>query len=230
MRKVVVIMCFAPYVSLLTFVIEFLLAAFFLLKNPKDNLNRMIALISLLLGFYQLNEFLICITGICLFTKLAMMTTAILPALGITYALIVFRKKIKFRWHLLMYLPAIFFILMFGVFDYFKRSAVCSTVFIRYPGTGLLGRFFASYYLVYLVAGLIMFYFISSRVKSIYEKRLAYLGMFGLLVFIVPTFLFLFFLPALKIQFASILCEFALLLAIEFVIVLWYKDKHRLRF
>lgn len=223
-------MCFAPYVSLSTFVIEFLLAAFFLLKSPKDNLNRVIALIALLLGVYQLNEFLICVSGLSLFTMFAMMTIAILPGLGITYVLIIFRKKIKFRWHVLIYLPAIFFVLVFAISDYFKRSAICSTVFVQYPGAGLLGMFFALYYLVYLVAGLIMFYFISSNVKSIYEKRLGYLGVLGLLVFIVPTFVFLFFLPALEIQFASILCEFALLFAIELVVVLWYKDKHKLRY
>jgi len=223
-------MCFAPYVSLSTFVIEFLLAAFFLLKSPRDNLNRIIALMSLLLGFYQLNEFLICVSGVGLFTRLAMMTAAVLPALGITYALIMFREKIKFRWHLLIYSPAIFFILMFGVFDYFKESAVCSSIFIQYPDAGLLGMFFGLYYLVYLVAGLIMFYFVASRVKSMYEKRLVHLGMLGIFMFTVPTFVFLLFLPALRIQFASVLCEFALLFAIELVVVLWYKDKHGLRY
>lgn len=230
MKKVIVVMCFAPYVSLSTFVIEFLLAAFFLLKDPRDNLNRVIALIALLLGFYQLNEFLICVSGLSLFTMFAMMIIAILPGLGITYTLIIFRKKIKFRWHVLIYLPAIFFVLVFAISDYFKQSAICFTVFVQYPGAGLLGMFFALYYLVYLVAGLIMFYFISSNVKSIYEKRLGYLGMLGLFIFIVPTFVFLFFLPALEIQFASILCEFALLFAIELVVVLWYKDKHKLRY
>ena len=230
MKVVVVVMCFAPYVSLSTFVIEFLLAAFFLLRSPRDNLNRIIALISLLLGIYQLNEFLICVTGFSLFTKLAIMTTAVLPALGITYALIIFRKKMKFRWHVLIYLPAIFFVLMFAISDYYKQSAICSTVFIQYPSTGLLGMFFALYYLVYLVAGLIVFYFVSARVKSVYEKRLGHFGILGILIFTVPTFVFLFFLPALEIQFASVLCEFALLFAIELVVVLWYKEKRGLKF
>jgi len=223
-------MCFAPYISLSTFVIEFLLAAFFFFKNPKDNLNRMIALISLLLGVYQLNEFLICVTGLNFFTKLAMSTTAILPALGITYALIVYRKKIKFYWHALIYAPAVFFILMFVISNYYKQSAICASVFIQYFGGGLLGMFFALYYLLYLIAGAVLFYFAASGAKSMYERRLAHLGMLGVFIFVVPTFVFLLFLPALEIQFASVLCEFALLLAIELVIILWYKDKHRLKY
>jgi hypothetical protein len=223
-------MCFAPYVSLSTFIIEFLLAMFFLLKNPKDKLNRIISLTSFLLGFYQLNEFLICTTGANLFTRLALVTTAILPGLGISYALILSRKKMKFYWHALIYSPAIFFILMFILSSYLKQSAFCSTVFIQYPNTNLLGKLFSLYYTVYLVASMILFYFFSLQFKSKYERRLSHLGILGILLFTVPTFIFLLFIPALKIKFASVLCEFALLLAIEFIIVLWYKDKHRLHY
>lgn len=223
-------MCFAPYISISTFVIEILLAGFFLLKDPKDKLNRIIALILFLLGFYQLNEFLICITEFNLFTKLAMMTIAILPALAISYALIMFRKKIKFYWHMLIYSPALFFILMFAIANYYKQSAICSTVFIQYPYLGVLGKFFGLYYLLYLSLAIILFYFASFNMKSKYEKRLASLGMIGILLFTISTFIFLLFLPALRIQFASVLCEFGLLLAIEFVVILWYKDKHKLHY
>ena len=223
-------MCFAPYISLSTFVIEFLLAGFFLLKNPKDNLNRIIALISLLLGCYQLNEFLICITGVSLFTKLAMITTAILPGLAISYALIISRKKIKFYWHALIYTPAIFFIIMFAFSNFFKQSAICATVFIEYPVIGLLGKFFGLYYLLYFIVVIIFFYLISAKTKLEHEKILSNLGIVGIFIFTVPTFIFLLFLPALQIKFPSVLCEFALLLAIEFIFVLWYKEKHKLHY
>ncbi|MBS3141693.1 hypothetical protein J4405_06150 [Candidatus Woesearchaeota archaeon] len=223
-------MCFAPYISLSTFVIEFLLSLFFLLKNPKDNLNRIIALISFLLGIYQLNEFLICTTGLNIFTKLALVTIAILPGLAITYALILLRKKIKWYWHAFMYIPALFFILMFILSNYLKESGFCKTIFIQYPGLGLLGKFFGLYYLMYIVGAIILFYFISSRAKSKFERRLIHLCMLGMFIFTVPTVIFLLFLPAFEIQFASVLCEFALLLAIEFIIVLWYKNKNNLKY
>ena len=223
-------MCFAPYISLSTFVIEVLLALFFLLKNPKDKLNRIIALISFLLGVYQLNEFLICTNGNNLFTKFALITTAILPALGVSYALIIFRKKIRFYWHALIYAPVVFFILMFLLSDYLKQSAVCRTVFIQYPSIGLLRSLFGSYYILSIAASIILFYLAASTAKSVYEKRLSHLGMVGVLIFTVPTFIFLLFLPALQIQFVSVLCEFALLLAIEFLIVLGYKKKHKLSY
>jgi hypothetical protein len=223
-------MCFAPYISLSTCIIEFILALYFLLKNPKDKLNLIISLISFLLGLYQLNEFLICITGLNLFTKLARIITVILPALGISYTLIMSRKKVRWYWNILIYAPALFFILMFALTSYLSQSAFCSTVFIQYPDLGLLGKFFGLYYLLYLCTSVVIFYFTSSKITSIYERRLLHLGMLGFFIFTVPTYIFLLFLPSLKIQFPSILCEFALLLAIEFTVVIWYKEKHKLHY
>jgi hypothetical protein len=223
-------MCFAPYISLSTFIIEFLLATYFLLQNPKDKLNKIIALTSFLLGIYQLNEFLICVTKINLFTKLAISTTAILPVLAISIALVMSRKKIKYYWKLLIYSPAAFFILAFTMSNTLTQSATCSTVFIEYPIFGLLGKFFALYYLVYLLAAIIIFYLVSANTKSKHEKVLSGLGMLGMFIFTIPTYIFLLFLPALDIKFPSVLCEFALLLAIEFIFLLWYKEEHKLKY
>jgi len=222
-------MCFAPYISLSTFTIEFLLALFFLLLNPKDGLNRVIALISFLLGLYQLNEFLICVTGSVVFTKLAMITTAILPALAVTYALVMARKRIRYYWHLLIYAPAAFFIVMFATL-YYGKPALCDTLFIQYPGTDIIGDFYALYYLAYIFATGILFYLFSQRTKRKEERVLLHLGMLSMVIFTVPTFIFLIFLPRFYSQFSSVLCEFALLLAIELIVLLWYKKKHGLKY
>ena len=221
-------MCFAPYISLATFVIEFLLALYFFLSKPKDRLHQIIALISFGLGFYQLNEFLICVTGESVFTTLARCTTAILPALAVTFALIMSRKKIKYYWHLLIYTPAIFFITMYAVF--YSGSASCQTIFIQYPDTGLIGDFFALYYLTYIVGTGVLFYLFSQRTKTKSERVMLHLGMLSMAIFTIPTLAFLIFLPKFYIQLPSVLCEFALLLAIELIIILWYKKKHGIKY
>jgi len=223
-------MCFAPYISLSIFIIEFLLAIFFLLRDPKDNLNRIIALLSLFLGLYQLNEFLICITDVNLFTKLSMSISAVLPPIAISYALIMWRKRLKYYWNLLIYSPAVFFIFMFILSNYLKVSAVCMTVFIEYPDLGLLGKFYALYYIAYILGAAALFYFASSKLKIVYERRLLHLGMLGMFIFTVPTFIFILFLPMMYNQFPSVLCQFALLLAIELAVVLWYKEKHKIKY
>ncbi|MBR9676476.1 hypothetical protein GOV05_05710 [Candidatus Woesearchaeota archaeon] len=223
-------MCFAPYVSLSTFIIEFLLAIFFLLRDPKDKLNRLIALLSFLLGFYQLNEFLICVTDLSIFTRLAGITTTVLPVLGVWYALIMWRKKIRYYWHILILLPATFFIVMISFPIYYTGKTVCNYVFIQYPNTGLLGQFYGLYYITYIVGAGILFYYAVLQTKDVYEKRLLQLGSLGMLIFTVPTFIFLQFLPMFYTSFPSVLCEFALLLAIELVVVLWYKEKHKIKY
>ncbi len=223
-------MCFAPYISISTFTIEFLLALYFLLTKPKDRLHQVVALLSLLLGIYQLNEFLICTTQQSVFTRLAMITTAILPAIGITLALIMARKRIKYYWHLLLYAPPAFFIVMFSLIQPYSESAVCRTIFIEYPGTGLLGDFYGLYYVAYIVGAAVLFYLFSQQAKRKEEKVLLNLGMLGMGIFTIPTFVFLLFLPMFKTQFPSVLCEFALLLAIELVVLLWYKERHGLAY
>lgn len=223
-------MCFAPYISLSTFIVEVLLAMFFLLKNPKDKVNRIIFLTAFLLGLYQLNEFLICVTSVNFFTRFAIIITAILPGLAVSFALIMFRKKIRYYWHILIYSPAVFFILVFALSHFYKQSAVCSAVFIQYPGLGLFGKFFGLYYALYLFASVILFYIASVRTNSKHEKVLAGLGALGICLLVVPTYIFLVFLPALYIKFPSVLCEFGLLLAINFIVVIWYKEKYKIRY
>lgn len=223
-------MCFAPYISLSTFVIEFFLALFFLLKNPKDKLNRIIALMVFLLGIYQLNEFLICVTSINLFTRLAMITTTILPPLAVSYALIMWRKKIRYYWHFLIYSPALFFTLMFALTTYYNKSAECMTVFIQYfPRWIVLSNFYSLYYMTYLIGAGVLFYF-ASTIKHKHERILLRLGALGMAIFTIPTFIFILFMPSMYINLPSVLCTFALLLAIELIVVLWYKDKHKIKF
>ncbi len=75
-----------------------------------------------------------------------------------------------------------------------------------------------------------LFYLFSQPAKRKEEKVLLNLGMLGMGVFTIPTFVFLIFLPMFDTQFASVLCEFALLLAIEMIVLLWYKEKHGLKY
>ncbi len=223
-------MCFAPYISLATFTIEFLLALYFFFMKPKDRLHQIIAVISFLLGYYQLNEFLICLTEQVVFTKLAMITTAILPALAVSFALIMARKRLRYYWHILIYAPAVFFSTMFALPLYYSESAICQTIFIEYPTAGILGNLYGLHYMVYIVGAGVLFYFFSQFAKTKHEKVLLNLGMLSMLVFTAPTFVFLIFLPQFYPQFPSVLCEFALLLAIELIILLWYKNRHGIKY
>jgi hypothetical protein len=119
---------------------------------------------------------------------------------------------------------------MFSITRNYAQSAVCDTVFIQYPGNGLIGDFYAVYYLSYIVGAGVLFYLFSNMAKSKPEKVLLHLGMLSMAVFTFPTFVFLIFLPRFYEQFPSVLCEFALLFAIQMIIILWYKDKRNLRY
>jgi len=92
-----------------------------------------------------------------------MITTAILPAVGVSFALLMGRKRISYYWHLLIYAPAAFFIVMFALIEPYRAGAVCQAIFIQYPTAGLLGDFYGTYYIIYVLGSATLFYFFSSR-------------------------------------------------------------------
>jgi len=144
--------------------------------------------------------------------------------------LIVYRSKIGYYWNALIYAPVVFFVSMFLFSSYYETSAICSTIFIEYIHWGYLGKFFGLYYLVYMLAMAVIFYFATSKVKTKAERVVAHLGVLSVFIFTVPTYIFIWFLPAFNIKFASVLCEFGLLLSIELVILLLWKEKHKLSY
>ena len=60
-------------------------------------------------------------------------------------------------------------------------------------------------------------------------KILNDIGAFSILVFTVPTFLFLALFPQFNMHFPSVLCDFALLLAITLLCMIYYKEKHEIK-
>lgn len=116
------------------------------------------------------------------------------------------------------------------MFYYYSQSALCGDYFIRYPDLGLTGILYDAYYFIYLLAAFLLFLSAASKRRNIHEKRLFYLGALGIAIFNISTFVFLLLLPQYYPEFPSVYCEFALLLAIEFLLVVRYKEKHRLRF
>jgi hypothetical protein len=213
-------MCLTPQISFATFAIEVALAFFVFFKNPRDKLNQIGAALLLFLGLYQLNEFFICTTSQLAFTRLAIATTSFLPAFGVTAALIMMREKLARFWYGLLYLPPVLFLLTFLFSGIYQTSAVCGRFFIRYPYTGFIGTLHGLYYLVYLVIATALFYIGARSAKHIHERKLLYLGMSAVLAFNITAFTFLLFLPQYLPEFPSVYCEFALLVALQFVIII----------
>jgi len=220
-------MCFAPWISLSTFIIEILLAIWVFIKGPKKLINQLGAVILILLGLYQLTEFMICLSLHPLFWgKMAHLTYTFLPALGVHWAFALVKEKKRLFY--VYILPIIFSALVLSS-PLFVKSAECSryfiTVLFEWNPIWLwcYGLYYGGFILVSAI--ILMKAIISENNKS--KRKIYSWGFIGLLSFTVPTLIFILFFPMMNIMFPSVLCEFALLFGISVVYTAYLSEKSR---
>lgn len=214
-------MCFTPAISLTTAIIEFILATVLLLFFPKIKFRNFFAVFIYLLGFYQFSEFMIC-SGFSpyLWATLGFITYSFLPAVGL-HSILYFSKK-KFN-ILFIYLIPIIVSLVALVTPKFIQTVSCDRFFILvrslfHSGASwwLVILFFL--YVVYYVGFIILMCFVgyqyAIKQKNKLKRKLVFVIILGVLLMTLPTFILIFLFPSLSIMFPSVLCEFALLLAI----------------
>jgi len=221
-------MCFSPQISLTTFIVEFALAIYFVAIAPQDKLNKIIGRVTAFLALYQLCEFMICITNNTLFTRLAFIITALLPAYGVVYAFTMIKKKLSLNKLIVLYSFPILFSIYFAFTSIYNNPTVCLNMFILYPKLGIMAKIYGSYYFVYLLASIYIFYRAIKQTKDKVFRRFYELGILSILIFTLPTVLFIIILPEYFRLFPSVLCQFALLLALIFIYIIYYKQKHKL--
>jgi hypothetical protein len=225
-------MCFSPQISLLTATVEFVLAIIILSRFKKSFVTRFAIAFILLLGFYQLTEFMLCTTqNIGLWVRLGFITYTFLPALGLH---LVFRMSNRRPKAIVFYIPAIVFAALAALSKGFVSSGVCHSVFISVdlvflnPSADFILRtIYGAYYTGFIVLSC---FFVGIQMKKetdAVKKRKMMVGLSGVLLATVPALLFIFILPSFTTQFPSLYCEFALLVAIAAYWVSYIDNKER---
>lgn len=227
-------MCFTPQISLITALVEFILAAIILIKFRKSVISRYMGVLVLLLGFYQFTEFMLCISSnVNLWVRLGFVTYTFLPALLLHFILKLI--KTKQRLFILYFIPIIFSIIAF-LYKGFVVGGTCHSIFISVK----LMYFNPSYHFIFAtIHGVYYFGFIVlacmfairqiRREKDKSRKKLLIIGLAGVLLATIPAFLFLIIFPSFNIMFASVYCEFALLAAIAVYWVAYLGYKHHIK-
>jgi hypothetical protein len=225
-------MCFAPWVSLTSAILDFLVALFLLTYYRRSFFNRSAAIFISLLGLYQLTEYLLCTTQTpFLWARLGFIVYTFLPALGVYFGLRYTRHHYSQHW--IFILPV-----FFSLYAIFKQdfiiSAQCAAVFVMVKT--VLFPFLQNWILSILYWWIYYFGFVVTAGYLIYKKYLrdknkvvkredefiflaAGLTLFAPLVFILT-------LPAFYIKFPSIYCAFGLFFAVVAIIIA-ETDKHR---
>ncbi|MBA7608458.1 hypothetical protein ES703_15635 [subsurface metagenome] len=215
-------MCFTPFISLTTAIIEFAVATFILIRYKKYLVPVFSAILIYVLGFYQFTEFMLCSSGNpFLWAKIGFITYTFLPAIGLHFILRLTKNK---KYNKLIYLIPIFFAIITIITPNFILKASCSKVFVTVQHV-LASQNYANlfpFYLIYYIGALIfmgmLLFILIKKERNKLDKKIEELWfMAGLITILIPLILIL-ILPALKIKFPSIYCEFALLFTIAALI------------
>lgn len=214
-RSSITLGCFSPTVILLTFLVESGLALYTWWRYKASPFRRRAIIFLALLALFQGSEFLIC-QGASpeVWARVGFIATAFLPVLGIDFICLL-RKK-RFYTELGYAVAAAFSMVMVfypGVF----RATVCTGKFVAfYTDAPAFDIAYAAYYLTMLFLG-IMLAWQGLKEKKANQKALAWL-IVGYASFMLPTFALYAFVVITRVGFASVLCGFAVLMALILVI------------
>ena len=210
--------------SLIIFGIELILLIIICVKNRDHPQFWIIFTIMLLLQTYQLSEFLLCV-GVAqnIVVRLAISIIIFLPPTGYLLTIRVLNCKRKYI-HLIFYLSLLYGIILALYYLFLDVTIVmqdCNPIYAIYQ----IGHsiYFGTYYnSVILFALLIIFYqIIFKRVLKHNLKGL--LVLIGYISFLLPMVITLLVAPQLIVATTSIMCKYAILLAIMLFIFSFYR-------
>jgi len=209
--------CFSPPVMLFTFIVEFSFAIYILLSSKLKQSSLLIISILVCLGVFQLAEYQVCSDRSLIWMRVGYIAITLLPPLGVHLISLV-TNKVWYRY--ISYSLAALFVAAFIISTQTINSAICGGNYIMVVTSGnFISYFFPYYYYLLLAIGLLNIseYMNSQRDVSVRDhakNRYLFWIAFGYASFIVPTATVYFLSESARSGIPSIMCGFAIFLAI----------------
>ncbi len=210
--------CFSPPVMLFTLLFEFSAALYVIWRYKADTLTRLVVAMLLALGTFQLAEYMIC-GGLGVeapaWARLGYVSITLLPVLGIHMIVTLAGKKaplLVYGAYASMAAFAVYFALAPGVIN----DHECRPNYAVFTLDDVSVVLYSLYYYGWLIAAVLLTA-VWSRGAAL-ATALRCLG-FGYLLFMVPTVTITLLYPQTMAGIPSIMCGFAVLLAVILVIV-----------
>ncbi len=225
-------MCYAPVISLSTAIIELVLASVLLLLFPKTKLRNFFAAFIYLLGFYQFSEFMICSSNYAVFwATIGFVTYSFFPAIALHAVLKIFKKKTNL---ILIYsIPIVFSLAALNIPGFIIR-AECMGFFV-YVGNILTQSFsfpqlipfiiYVIYYGGFLALVSFIIFKDYLKQKNGIKKEMELVEIISIFLMILPTLILIILLPSFGFMVPSVLCEFAIFVAIGAFICVYLETK-----
>ena len=209
---------YSPILSVLTAAFEITAAVFALKIKGRKTIRFTSAVLLLLLASYQILEIVICSgsQNNLLLSKLAFTVIIWLPSVGILLISYLFpvKKKVVFGYSILLFSLSILMVMRILLTKDFVTQTVCSVIFARYSNPETI-------YLIYSVIyelGLMSMLFLSAYgviiTKDAHQRKLLGQILLGSMAFIFSALITVVAVPITKGSLPSVMCHYALLLAI----------------
>jgi hypothetical protein len=209
--------CFSPPVMLMTFLIELILAIYVLVRYKKSPVIIITVSILFLLAIFQLAEYMIC-GGLGLsnieWAKVGYMAISLLPALGIHLILALANHKIP-ALLIAAYASAASYVMYFAVASQSVIARDCAPNYALFDTQGYGAFLYALYYYGWLFVAVILAAHMARKHPK--KARVMKWMVIGYSSFIVPTTLANLINPSTMSAIPSIMCGFAVILAVVLV-------------
>jgi hypothetical protein len=213
--------CFSPPVMLATLIIETCLAVYTVWRYKMTIITRLITILLLALATFQLSEYFVC-TGIgsmaVPWSRVGFVAITALPPLGLHIMHILAGKRqrrLVYGAYAVMAAFMTFFLLSTGTFTGHK----CTGNYVIFQFTASVTGLYSIYYFGWLAAGIGLGFHWAGELKAKSKTALRQLQavqglILGYLIFLVPSALSMAVKPDARRGIPSILCGFAVLLAL----------------
>lgn len=222
--------CFSPPVMLATFIIEVVCAIYVVAKYKMTPITRLAGLLLLCLATFQLAEYNVCegAWGVDSLTwaRIGCVAITLLIPLGLHLATRIANDKKR----LLVgaaYLSAFVFVAIFMLIGHGMQSQICQGNYVIFTLAPWMDVPYGLYYYGWLLVTVIYAWRVGRSIKEKHVRTALYALSIGYLAFIVPTTLANIIDPTTTAGIPSIMCGFAVILAIiltGFVMPRYYRS------
>lgn len=225
-------MNYSPILSIFTAVFEVSAGIWALVSKGRKWVLRASAAILFLLAAYQIIETVLCNDpeGLRVFGRIAFMVVLWLPPTGLLLLSLLAGRKVKWlRVFTIVYYFLAALILVWLLIDRTPIGiSVCLVVFAQYHDVmaSNLNLVYGSFYQLGLISMLFISAYLVIKTEDTVQRKLIGQILFGCMAFIIPALIVVNVFTIASGSFSSILCHFALFLAI-FIVRLIYLERQQ---
>lgn len=219
--------CFSPPVMIATFMLEVAMATYVIYNYRHLFVARLITVTLLCLGLFQLSEWMVCQGALGVsslgWAKIGFVAISFLPPMGIHISNTIAGKKnnklIASGYGLAVLFSGYFLFATRGIYD-----SICGGNYVIFQLAPSAVNMFAGYYYIMLLMGTVISLHYSIKSKNSNIKSALRWMCIGYISFMLPTLLAVIRYPSATSGIPSIMCGFAVMLAL--ILVLFVLPKY----